>query len=59
MGENMIISRLEGVKARFEEVGQLITDPSVIGDMKKYVRLNREYSQLQPIVEAYEAIGTC
>ncbi len=55
MGENMIISRLEGVKARLEEVGQLITDPSVIGDMKKYVRLNREYSHLQPIVEAYEA----
>lgn len=50
----MIISRLEGVKARFEEVGTLITDPAVIGDMKKYVKLNREYSQLQPIVEAYE-----
>lgn len=54
MTENMIISRLEGVKARFEEVGTLITDPAVIGDMKKYVKLNREYSQLQPIVEAYE-----
>ncbi|MDX2432861.1 MAG: peptide chain release factor 1 [Bacteroides sp.] len=54
MTENMIISRLEGVKARFEEVGTLITDPAVIGDMKKYVKLNREYSQLQPIVESYE-----
>ena len=26
MAENMILSKLEGVKARFEEVGQLITD---------------------------------
>lgn len=50
----MILARLEGVKARFEEVGQLITDPSIIADMKKYVKLNREYKQLQPVIEAYE-----
>jgi peptide chain release factor 1 len=54
MGENMILARLEGVKARFEEVGQLITDPSIISDMKRYVKLNREYKQLQPVIEAYE-----
>ena len=54
MAENMIISRLEGVKARFVEVGQLITDPAVISDMKKYVKLTREYRQLQPIIESYE-----
>ncbi len=52
MGENMILSRLEGVKQRFEEVGQLITDPAIIADMKRYVRLNREYKQLVPVVDA-------
>ncbi len=51
----MIISRLEGVKARFDEVGQLITDPAIINDMKRYVKLNREYRQLEPVVEAYES----
>lgn len=51
----MILSRLEGVRARFDEVGQLITDPAVIADMKKYVKLNREYKQLEPVVEAYES----
>lgn len=55
MAENMIISRLEGVKARFDEVGQLITDPAIINDMKRYVKLNREYRQLEPVVEAYES----
>jgi peptide chain release factor 1 len=55
MGENMILSRLEGVKLRFEEVGQLITDPSVIGDMNRYVRLNREYRQLEPVVKAFNS----
>jgi peptide chain release factor 1 len=55
MGENMILSRLEGISARFEEVGQLITDPAVIADMKRYVNLNREYKQLEPVVEAMDA----
>ena len=55
MGENMILNRLEGVKARFDEVGQLITDPAIISDMKRYVRLNREYKQLEPVIEAYNA----
>lgn len=55
MGENMILSRLEGVKARFEEVGQLITDPSIIADMNRYVKLSREYKQLEPVVEALNA----
>ncbi len=55
MGENMILTRLKGVKSRFDEVGQQITDPSVIGDMDRYIRLNREYKQLEPVIEAYEA----
>lgn len=55
MAENIILSRLEGVKVRFEEVGQLITDPSIIADMKRYVKLNREYKQLEPVVEALNA----
>ncbi len=57
MGENMILSRLEGVKQRFEEVGQLITDPAIIADMKRYVRLHREYKQLEPVVEAMNVYG--
>ena len=49
----MILDKLEGVKLRFEEVGQLITDPAVINDMKKYVKLNKEYKDLEPLVETY------
>ncbi len=54
METNMILQKLEGVKKRFEEVGQLITDPDIISDMKKYVKLNKEYKDLEPIVEAYD-----
>jgi len=55
MEENMIQSRLEGVKVRFDEVGQQITDPSIISDMPRYIKLNREYKQLEPVIEAYDA----
>jgi peptide chain release factor 1 len=54
MNSNMILEKLEGVKIRFEEVSQLITDPDVIADMKRYVKLNKEYKELEPIVDAYK-----
>lgn len=54
MAENMMLERLEGVRLRFEEVGQLITDPDVISDVKRYVKLNKEYKHLEPLMEAYE-----
>ena len=43
MAKNLILDKLEGVKSRFEEVGRLITQPDIINDMKKYVKLNKEY----------------
>ena len=54
MAENLILERLKGVKARFEEVGRLINEQDVVADMKRYVRLNKEYKDLEPIIEAYE-----
>jgi peptide chain release factor 1 len=52
MSENIILSKLEGVKLKFEEIGQQITDPAVISDMKRYVKLTKEYKELSPIVDA-------
>jgi peptide chain release factor 1 len=54
MAGNIILERLEGVKHRFEEVGELLTQQDVLSDMKKYIKLNKEYKELRPIVEAYE-----
>lgn len=47
-----LLEKLDALVVRFEEIGTLITDPSVIGDMKRYVKLNKEYSDLQKIVNA-------
>jgi peptide chain release factor 1 len=54
MANNMILERLEGVKHRFIEVGELLTQPDVLSDMERYIKLNKEYKDLQPIIESYE-----
>ena len=52
MTENTILNKLEGLVARYEEVSTLITDPNVISDQKRYVKLTKEYKDLGKIIEA-------
>ena len=52
MADSSLLSRLDGIEARFEEVSTLITDPSVIADMKRYVRLTKEYKDLEKLTNA-------
>ena len=40
---NTLLEKLDGLVARFEEVSTLITDPNVIADQKRYVKLTKEY----------------
>lgn len=54
MEENSILTKLEGLKAKFEVIGKQLTDPNITSDMKKYVSLNKEYRDLEPMVEAYD-----
>ena len=53
-----MLARLDGLKIKYEEIGQQMTDPEVIADMKKFVALNKEYKELQPVVEASEKYRT-
>ncbi|HOU03481.1 MAG: peptide chain release factor 1 [Bacteroidales bacterium] len=54
MANNLILEKLEGVKQRFIEVGELLTNQEVLSDMDRFISLNKEYKGLQPIIEAYE-----
>ena len=54
MSVNLILDKLKGVNDRFDEIARLINDPATISDMKRYVKLNKEYKSLQPIIEAYK-----
>lgn len=52
MAESSLLEKLDGLESRFEEVGTLITDPAVIADMKRFVKLNKEYHDLEQIMAA-------
>lgn len=52
MEENPLLQKLDGIDLRFQEVATLITDPDVIADQKRYVRLSREYRELERLLEA-------
>lgn len=49
---NSLLSRLDGLDGRFEEVSLLITDPTVIADQPRYVKLTKEYHDLEKILKA-------
>ncbi len=53
-----ILDKLEGLASRFEEVSTLITDPAVISDMKRFVKLNKEYHDLEKILSAQQRYKT-
>ncbi len=49
-----MLDKLEAIYNRWEEIGKQIADPEVISDMKRYIRLSKDYKELQPIVDAYK-----
>lgn len=49
-----MIDKLEAIKHRFEEVGQLIVQPDAMTDMKRFGQLNKEYRDLEKIVRKYD-----
>ncbi|MBQ9214275.1 MAG: PCRF domain-containing protein, partial [Bacteroidales bacterium] len=58
MAENLILEKLEGVKQRFEEVAAQVNSPDAMQDMKRYVALNKEFKDLEPLIQAYNEYKT-
>ena len=48
--ENKLLEKLDGLSSKFEEISTLITDQSVIADTKRFIKLNKEYSDLEKII---------
>ncbi|ROS05774.1 peptide chain release factor 1 (bRF-1) [Sinobacterium caligoides] len=53
--KSSILSKLEILVERHEEVGVLLGDPDVIADQDRFRALGREYSELQPVVECFSS----
>lgn len=53
MAQYELLEKYESIKHRFEEIQQQITDPSIMTDMKRYVKLNQEYKSLEKLVGVF------
>lgn len=50
-----MLEKLESIVNRFEEVKQMLIDPDIISDQGRYMKLNKEYKDLQSLVEKIQA----
>jgi peptide chain release factor 1 len=54
-----MLEKIQIVKQRFDEVNDLIIQPDIISDQKRYVQLNKEYKDLKTMVDlglVYESL---
>ncbi|MBT5387664.1 MAG: peptide chain release factor 1 [Porticoccaceae bacterium] len=51
--KDSILAKLDTLSERYEEVGQLLSDPDIISDQNRYRELSKEYAELEPVVKAY------
>ncbi|MBR4773435.1 MAG: peptide chain release factor 1 [Bacteroidales bacterium] len=49
-----MLDKLEAIYARYQEIEGQMNDPQVTADMKRYVKLSKDYKELQPVVKAYK-----
>jgi len=48
-----MLSKLEDLSERFEELGEMLCDPEITGDKNRFLALSREHADIKPIAEAY------
>lgn len=49
-----MLEKLEAIYQRFKEIEQEMNDPSAMSDMKKYIKISKDYKELQKVVDAYK-----
>lgn len=48
-----LLEKLRELKNQFKEIEEKMTDPSIIADQARFVKLNKDYKELSPLVDAY------
>ena len=51
---NSLLEKLEVIYSRWLEIGEQLVQPETIADMKRFVKLNKDYKELQAIVNVYQ-----
>jgi len=49
-----MLDKLESIKVRWESLGERLTDPGLVSDMKQFTKISKEYKDLKTIVDTYE-----
>ena len=52
MAENSLLEKILGLQEKHDSLQAQLSDPAVISDMKKFIKLNREYKELDPVIAA-------
>ncbi len=52
MSENTLLEKVLSLQDKYQALQDQLSDPSVMSDMKRYVQLNKDYRQLEPIINA-------
>lgn len=50
-----ILSKLDHLSDRYEEVGALLSDGDIISDQNRFRDLSKEYAELEPVVKSYQS----
>ncbi|MBT6161404.1 MAG: peptide chain release factor 1 [Flavobacteriaceae bacterium] len=50
-----MLEKLQVIQQRYDEVSDLIIQPDIIADQKKYIQLNKEYKDLSLLIEKIDA----
>ncbi|KAF0197813.1 MAG: peptide chain release factor 1 [Bacteroidetes bacterium] len=53
-----MLDKLEAIYQRYLDIEKQMNDPSVMADMKSYIKLSKDYKELQPIIAAYKEYET-
>ena len=51
---NDLLDKLAVIHQKWLEIGEEITKPEVIADMKRFIKLSKDYKDLQAVVDAYK-----
>ena len=55
----MLLEKIEIVEKRYDEIYQMISNPDIIADQKKYIQLNKELKELSKLVETGKLYKEC
>ena len=49
---NTLLEKVLGLQDKYQALQAQLSDPAVMSDMKKFVQLNKDYKELEPIIQA-------